>query len=147
MEVSISVQCHLSKHRQRSASSKEAGGQLFGRIVNGDVFVDRAVGPNERDERRRYSFRSDSKEAQKNIEHYHHLGYLYIGEWHTHAEPVPKPSNADRETMEHLYRHSILSVSALLLLIRGTDTLPSGLAAYYYSANGLVELNLDFRKI
>lgn len=137
------VLAHLDKHRQRSPWAKEAGGQLFGRFDEQILYVDRACGPNRNDERTRYTFRSNPEAAQRNIKMLHGEGYLYVGEWHTHAESTPRVSFADREAMQKLYSSSLLSVSALLLLIRGTADLPVGLGAYYYSFGGLKGLTLE----
>lgn len=132
----------LNGYRQRFPCSKEAGGQLFGSVSSQEVVVTLAVGPRRQDERTRLSFRSDPHAAQKEIERQHKIGNLYLGEWHTHAEPVPRYSGADRQTIDALVSRSKLNLSSLLLLIRGTATLPQGLAAYFVLRGRLNEIEL-----
>ena len=141
--IAHSVRKRLDRHRQRVRFSKEAGGQLFGQITGNSVLVSVAVGPRKQDERSRTSFRSDPKLAQIEIKQQHAKGNLYLGEWHTHAEPLPNYSGADLRTMESIYARSALPATALLLLIRGTAPLPAGLAAYLYRENRLERVRLE----
>lgn len=136
--ISPTVVARLDKYRQRFLCSKEAGGQLFGAVTTNTVYVDVATGPTRKDDRSRFSFRSDPKLAQKEISRQHELGNEYLGEWHTHAEPFPEYSNADLQSVSAIFDRSELSVSAILLLIRGTAPLPQGLAAYCYLGRGLI---------
>jgi integrative and conjugative element protein (TIGR02256 family) len=132
----------VNKLRQRHICAKEAGGQLFGSVTDAVVSVELAVGPHKGDDRTRYSYRSNPIAAQKCIEANHALGLRYLGEWHTHAEASPKASGADRDTMRSLYRRSSLNVSALLLLIRGTDALPGGASLYICVSGELKQLDI-----
>lgn len=141
--VGKAVVRRLNLHRQTSPCAKEAGGQLFGLIAPDVVEIAIAVGPRKQDERSRTSFRSNPKLAQKEIERQHRLGNDYLGEWHTHAEAVPRFSGADSQTMEAIRRLSRLGVSSLVLLIRGTAPLPRGIAAYYVLGERLTEVRLE----
>ena len=103
-----SVLYHVGKHRQLGALSTEAGGQLFGLINANEVRVVLATGPYRGDERGRYHYRSNSQVAQRTIERQAKKGFLYLGEWHTHAEDYPIASSSDMDTMRKLLTHSKL---------------------------------------
>ncbi len=143
LHISTKALRHLVKHRQCLPWQKEAGGQLFGGISATQVTVELAVGPNGRDDRGRYHFRSDPATAQSNIARFYRKGLLYLGEWHTHAEAFPKVSQDDRNAMSEIYARSSLNVSSLILLIRGTDCSLAGLSAFYYSAGLLKAILLE----
>ena len=143
LRIMGSVAKHFDRYRQRFHCSKESGGQLFGTIDSQSIFVTLAVGPRRTDERTRSSFRSDPRAAQRDIERQHALGNLYLGEWHTHAEDIPRYSPSDSRTMEALLSRSRLNSNLLLLLIRGTALPPAGLAAYYAGDGGLNQIALQ----
>lgn len=45
---------------------------------------------------------------------------IYIGEWHTHPEPNPKPSETDRHSIVKAFSTSDISVPFLIMAIVGT---------------------------
>lgn len=78
----------------------EAGGVLIGRHLIGseDIIVDQVTTPLRGDKRSRFSFYRAHKCHQHAVDRAWKASggvYTYLGEWHTHAEPVPTPSGLD----------------------------------------------------
>jgi len=125
---------HVSRHRQSTPWSAEAGGQLFGTINAAKVCVIEASGPYAGDERSRYRYRSNPAAAQCAIEDRHKRGLLYLGEWHTHAEDHPSASGLDDDAMRRLISSSQLNSNALLMMIVGRARSAAGLAVWSVSS-------------
>ena len=96
----VVVEC-FSRYRQLPTDAPEAGGILLGRLIRDshDVVLDEATEPSRLDQRTRFSFFRARQPAQKRInqawcESSQTLNYL--GEWHTHPEDDPLPSQLDR---------------------------------------------------
>lgn len=119
---------HVRKHRQLSARTTEAGGQLFGRITPDLIEVTKATGPYSGDDRSRYRYRSNAAAAQRSIQEQSQAGLLYLGEWHTHAEDFPDASGLDDGAMRLLLARSQLNSNSLLMLIVGRAESVAGLA-------------------
>ncbi|MBI2765454.1 MAG: Mov34/MPN/PAD-1 family protein [Chloroflexi bacterium] len=86
--------------RQLRSDQLEAGGILIGRVIrgSGDVVVDVITVPGPRDERRRTAFvRRDSSHQAALDAAWATSGATkgYLGEWHSHPERVPRPSDID----------------------------------------------------
>lgn len=135
--IESSVLAHLARHRQRTCLSREAGGQLFGKVSSDEVRVLMASGPYPGDVRQRFSYRSNPKAAQQEIDGMAIAELLYIGEWHTHPERLPVASILDHKTIRALHSKSRLRVSSLVLLIQGTKISKDGLAVYSIGTGGL----------
>ncbi|WP_110975951.1 Mov34/MPN/PAD-1 family protein [Acinetobacter sp. WCHAc060042] len=86
-------------HRQYADTKKaEACGIIIGEIRSKSLRVIDISPPAEDDERSIYSFYRKSKNHQIYLNKVHDIsnGVLqYIGEWHTHPEVQPRPSNCD----------------------------------------------------
>lgn len=132
---SAGVRRHLLKSRQISISAPEAGGQLFGIIDVDRVFVEKATGPYKSDSRSRYHYRSDPGVAQRNIDKEAKKGRLYLGDWHTHPERVPKASCEDVTTFKKMIQSSSLISTAHIMLIQGTGSDMAGMAVYTFDGS------------
>ena len=141
--LEINVLVHIDKFRQHSASATEAGGQLFGLVDNETIRIISATGPYILDERGRYHYRSHDQSAQKSIKKQAKTGLLYLGEWHTHAEDYPAPSNDDRDAMSKLLAHSKLNVDGLLMLIVGRKAAIEGYYCTFFNAGNIYQWNLS----
>lgn len=117
----------FAEHQQLRAGATEAGGQLFGTVAGTRINVSLATGPRAADVRTRYSFKPDRRAEQAEIDHSHEKGLLYFGDWHTHPEPVPTPSFQDLKSIREAFKKSTHHLNGFLLVIVGTDKLPSGL--------------------
>lgn len=131
----------IHPHRQTRSSDREAGGQLFGTVNTESVTVVRATGPYQNDQRSRFHYRSNPSEAQRAIDSLAKEGLIFLGEWHTHAEPTPRASAADISTMELIRRNSKTNTSMLFLVIAGYASPPNGIAVYSTSKDGLEHWN------
>jgi integrative and conjugative element protein (TIGR02256 family) len=90
----------MRSYVQSSARRREAGGVLMGRHIADcdDVVVDQVTVPMRGDRRERYRFSRRQHRHQTVIERvWRESGgtCAYLGEWHTHPEPVPTPSAVD----------------------------------------------------
>lgn len=126
----------LRKYRQTRLGQSESGGQLFGTVTPSLVTVSHVARPHRSDQKARTSFRSDPERAQAAIQRFARRGLLYLGEWHTHAEPIPRPSFSDEEAMRSLFLRSQLSTSALLLLIIGYGNPDGDVGVWYIDSSG-----------
>lgn len=131
--IERSVLKHLSRYRQLTPWSTEAGGQLFGTIDADKVCVAEASGPYAGDDRSRYRYRSNPVAAQRAIDQRFQRGLLYLGEWHSHAENQPNASGLDDDAMRRLIANSRLNSSTLLMLIVGRTPGVDGLLAWSIS--------------
>ena len=136
LRIVPSVLRHIRRHRQASFAAREAGGQLFGRLTPELVLVSHVSGPYARDERGRYTFRSNPQAAQMAIERFARRGLLYLGEWHTHAEDVPRPSADDDQALRQIFARSQRNSSALLLVILGLGKPDIDIGVWYLDASG-----------
>lgn len=141
--IEHSVLDHMAKHRQLAWYSREAGGQLFGTIGANEVVVCMARGPYRRDQRWRFSYRSNRKAAQRAIDEMSAKGLIYLGEWHTHPEEHPVASAADHDAMVRLMAASTTKLSSLLMLIQGRVSGVNGVAVYSSDPNGLTRWQLS----
>jgi len=122
------VLSHVQRHRQTSPRATEAGGQLFGTVDEDFVRIVRATGPYSGDERTRYRYRSNPAAAQNAVDVQSMAGFLYLGEWHTHAEDHPTASSLDSDAMTRLIASSKLNSNCLVMLIVGRTIGSGGLA-------------------
>lgn len=121
-----SVVAHVTQFAQHDSQANEAGGQLFARLEENRVIVAEATGPRPTDYCSRASFRPDRSAERKEIKSYHRRGLHFVGDWHTHPEPVPTPSTTDVASITECYSRSIHSLGAFVLLIVGTKDPPLG---------------------
>lgn len=116
----------IYKFIQNSKESSEAGGVLLGRyIINSkDIVVDDVTVPMKNDIRRRFYFYRDKRLHQRIVtdKWIKSNGTCnYLGEWHTHPERIPVPTNIDMREWRKLLRTSIFDYECLYFLIAGTE--------------------------
>ncbi len=86
---------------QHKPYEAEAGGVLLGRHIleTNDIVVDKVTTPMQDDFRRRsFFFRSRRLHQKITDQAWEESGgtCTYLGEWHTHSEPLPTPSIIDK---------------------------------------------------
>ncbi|MFC1459533.1 Mov34/MPN/PAD-1 family protein [Microvirga arabica] len=118
---------HFAQHKQIRWYQKEAGGQLFAEFDGHDVVVTKATGPRWSDKRTRHTYEPNRRAEQREIERLHKAGLHFVGDWHTHAEPVPEPSTVDRTSMQEAFRKSRHALNAFIMVIVGQVEAPGGL--------------------
>lgn len=117
----------MERHRQLRARDPEAGGMLFARISPEAIHIEEATKPRRSDRRWRFGFWPCTKIQQQVIDARFKAGLHFVGEWHTHPEPHPYPSDLDFSSMERCFLDSQHELKALVMVIIGTAPLLSGL--------------------
>jgi integrative and conjugative element protein (TIGR02256 family) len=102
--------------------------------------IEVATGPKRADIRTRFSYQPDRRAAQTEINHFHRKGLFFVGDWHTHPEPMPKPSPLDRQSIREAFTKSNHHLNGFLLMIAGTANLPQSLYVAVHSATETIEL-------
>lgn len=133
---------HFRRHQQLRKRDTEAGGQLFGRIQEKMITIEEATGPRRSDIRSRYSYIPDRNAEQREINDRFSSGLHFIGDWHTHPEPIPHASGTDLDNMRECVKKSRRAVSGFLLVIVGAAPLPSGLHASLHDGNDMLLLHI-----
>jgi integrative and conjugative element protein (TIGR02256 family) len=114
----------LDYQRQVDVASHEAGGMLLGRLIDGtnDVVVDEGTEPTAKDRRGRFFFDRAKAAAQ----HYINLVWrqskstrVYLGEWHTHPEDDPTPSDHDLGNWRRIAKKARYDQDFLIFVIVG----------------------------
>jgi len=122
--ISAQVVTVIDGYRQHRSCSPESGGVLLGRLMEGtdDVIVDEVTVPTKLDRAGRFFFRRARGPAQQRIrDAWRETAGTrnYLGEWHTHPEPDPRPSGHDRADWVRLCSGSSFEQEFLLFLILG----------------------------
>lgn len=115
----------IVRHRQLSIKDKEAGGQLFATFDNYNTVVIEATEPKFLDKRSRYSFVPNLFLQKKDIRSQYKKGNHYIGDWHSHPEPIPTPSDDDYKSMVDYFNKSNHELLSFLMVIVGTEAPPN----------------------
>jgi len=126
---------HFEKWRQLNPGMSEAGGQLFGAIEGRCIRIKLATGPRCSDRRGRFFFIADRLAERREIGALHKSGLHYFGDWHTHPQAVPTPSEIDLASMADLYTRSKHELHAFVMVIVGTASFPAGLHFSLHGAN------------
>lgn len=121
------VIAHFDRHRQRRWRQREAGGQLFARFDGPQILVEEATGPRRGDLRTRTSYVPDRRAEQQEIFSRHEQGLHYVGDWHSHPEMFPVPSDCDVRSIGDCVAQSTHTLNAFVLIVVGRADLPAGL--------------------
>jgi integrative and conjugative element protein (TIGR02256 family) len=91
---------------------------LFSHDLEGEMVCVSSVSiPGRGDVRRRHYFAMDECRAQAIIEAEFANGLHYIGDWHTHPQQLPKPSQQDVRSINRVFTDSEHHLRFILLLI------------------------------
>jgi integrative and conjugative element protein (TIGR02256 family) len=131
---------HCRRHRQQRWYQCEAGGQLFARFDELDVFVALATGLRRGDWRSRHAYIPDRRGEQKEIDAQRAKGLHYIGDWHTHPEDTPMMSPVDKASMADCVTRSTHALSGFLLLIVGRAEPPAGFSLSLHDGTSTLKL-------
>jgi len=111
----------LEKYRQATPTSKEAGGMLFARFNPQLITVERATTPSRFDSRSRFAFRPSLAYQRKVILEQFRKGLHFIGEWHTHPQDQPQPSQQDIQTARECLLQSQHELNGMAIVVLGSD--------------------------
>ena len=133
----------ITRYCQRSPRAKEAGGQLFARFEGADTIISEATSPNWLDRRSRNGFIPNRWMQQREIRNQYECGLHFVGDWHTHPEPIPRPSQDDIYSMIDCFGHSLHDLHAFVLIIAGTMPASEGLYVAVVDRNSTRQLSLE----
>lgn len=120
------VVAKLSTFRQTRISDPETGGMLLGRLIEGstDVILDEVTIPQKRDRWGRFFFKRNKKQAQDFVDlAWNSSGNsrIYLGEWHTHPEDDPTPSQQDIKNWHSISKNAVYEQDCLFFFIVGIN--------------------------
>lgn len=127
---------HFSEYRQLARHDREAGGQLFARFDVPCIIVVEATGPRKTDRRTRTSYAPDRTAEQVEINQRAVDGLIWVGDWHTHPDDHPRPSQLDIASITECAERSSLQLNGLLLIVVGRNEPPDGLYVSIYEPQG-----------
>jgi integrative and conjugative element protein (TIGR02256 family) len=115
----------LIAHRQHGRESREAGGVLLGRhlLDCDDLIVDEITQPSKGDRRSWASFFRSLAHQTWALNRWRQSAgaCAYLGSWHTHPQPDPKPSDTDWADWRHALARDRYEGDHLFFLIVGID--------------------------
>ena len=130
----------MVRHRQLTAKDKEAGGQLFARFDGSNTIIVEATEPKPLDWRGRYGPIPNRLLQRQEIKSLHKQRKHFVGDWHTHPQPVPHPSGEDISSMVDCFCKSRHELKAFLMVIVGTAEPPEGLLVCLVDGGGVTRL-------
>ncbi len=120
----------LGHFTQREKDQPEAGGIILGKIISDQINILKLSPPTELDKFDRTNFERHRLSAQIVIDYEYINSYkemTYLGEWHTHPENHPTPSNSDRNMIIKQFSKNSIHTDFLILLIKGLKSLYVGI--------------------
>jgi integrative and conjugative element protein (TIGR02256 family) len=130
----------MLKHRQLRPNDNEAGGQLFARFEGKDTILVEATEPKGSDKRKRYWFEPNKWLQRQEIKVKHKCGEHFVGDWHTHPQPIPSPSSDDLHSIAECFRESRHELKAFLMVIVGITEPPGGILVCLVDKRGVKPL-------
>lgn len=109
----------FKQHRQTSWKHPEAGGQLFGLVNNNLWIVEACTGPRPTDIRASFRYCPDVSVENQEIMQMYNRGLHFLGDWHTHNQKQPKPSQQDIMSTLRCYYKSITELPGFLMIVVG----------------------------
>lgn len=118
----------MLRYRQSRRRSTEAGGVLLGRhlLEVPHIVVDEVTVPTRGDWRLFTFFRRGRAAHQRVIDERWSTSRgtcQYLGEWHTHPEPIPHASSVDIADWRRRLRADVFDGDSLIFLIVGTEAI------------------------
>ena len=126
-EVVLNV---FKKYIQNDAKSPESGGIITGKLYESLIDVLDCSEPSNLDVRSRYNFNRSFKTAQNFINEKFKKSKgeeIYLGEWHTHPEDIPTPSNTDINSFIKTINKNRLNSTVHFMMIVGRVSIYIGI--------------------
>lgn len=144
LNINIIFHEHLMKtfhkYLQDDVFKYEAGGIMTGLIFENMIEVCNCSIPSILDKRSRFNFLRSKTSAQQFLKNRFKESKgreIYLGEWHTHPEKYPTPSNCDIVSFKKSLKKNKLYSNIFIMLILGTD----GLYVAFYNKKGTLIYN------
>lgn len=109
---------------------------MFAIVRPGRWDVERATGPRKADLRSRFGFWPNRAAEQAEIFELHEQGLEFVGDWHTHPEKVPRPSDQDLQGIRSVVELSKHHLPGFLMCIVGLAPEHEGLWLSFHASNG-----------
>jgi len=122
LSISQSVLKIFNRYVQIHPKSPESGGILTGEIYDNIINLLNCSEPSDLDQRSRYNFNRSFIAAQKFINEKFKISSgkeIYLGEWHTHPEDHPSPSNTDIKNFLKTIKNNHLNSNVHFMIIIG----------------------------
>lgn len=124
LEISSYALSRMLAFVQDTRRKPEAGGVLIGRYIRNsrDSVIDEVTVPMVGDRKRRFSFWRSCQPHQQALDRsWLESGGIstYLGEWHTHPENIPIPSDTDTKNWQERLKKDIFSGDTLFFIIIG----------------------------
>jgi len=114
----------MLRFKQDTWKKPESGGILLGYYIEDSSFTLTDVTiPTDLDKSSRFNFIRAKKSAQKAINKYFKESggkKIYLGEWHSHPENLPTPSNLDCKSIKEQISLNKLNSEIIFMIIIGT---------------------------
>lgn len=126
LHIDDSVLMKMFQHMQTRESDTEAGGILLGKQLENreEYFLSDISEPTVKDKQKRFSFVRDKHSAQFIISQaWKETNGItnYLGEWHSHPESNPTPSNIDKNLIQQVINDHSNVFAKVFLVIVGLD--------------------------
>jgi len=135
----------FKKYIQNDAKKPESGGIITGKIHQNLIDILNCSEPTFLDQRSKYNFNRSYKSAQKYINKKFNESKgeeIYLGEWHTHPEDIPIPSNTDIKSFNKTLNKNILNSNIHFMIIVGRTAIYVGVYLNKIFKNKLI-INLS----
>jgi integrative and conjugative element protein (TIGR02256 family) len=123
LTIEANVMYKFLEHIQDTNLKPESGGILIGYYIDEYSFIITDIStPTDNDICSRYSFIRSHKNAQRFIKQKFEKSNgkkIYLGEWHTHPENCPTPSNVDILSYKRQLNTNILNSKITFMVIVG----------------------------
>lgn len=113
---------------------------MFAKFDGADTTIVEATAPKILDKRSRFGFRPNRMLQRLEIYDRYRKGLHFVGDWHTHPEAIPSPSDVDVKEMAECFHLSVHNLRAFVMVILGTDPIPKSLFAALIKGNVVVHL-------
>lgn len=124
----------FEEHKQLNDASLEAGGQLFAHFSDNTISISRATGIRDGDKRSRFFFIPNRLKERIEIKKHFKQNLHYVGDWHTHPQSKPIPSNTDIENITECFRLSKHDLKYFIMIVVGIDKFPNGLSVSLHNS-------------
>lgn len=128
LEISSHALSRMLAYVQDTRPKPEAGGVLIGRYIrdSSNIVIDEATVPMAGDLSLRFSFRRTRQPHQQALDQLWLSSggtITYVGEWHTHPEDIPVPSDTDIKNWQERLKKDVFSGDTLFFIIVGIKIL------------------------